>query len=202
MRLKALRLVTDVGLERPDVPSDAEITACMEAGNRDEAVRLLMKRHGDEVYGYCCESLDDPALADDVLQKVFVEVHRALHRFGGRSSLRTWIFAIARNRVIDVLRARKKAIARTGTLPHDPEDERPLATELLDEERLHEALRSCLGDLGEHVRTAVLLRYQQGFSYEEMAAVCNEKPGTLQARVARALPLLKACIEKKTGGSV
>ena len=47
--------------------------------------------------------------------------------------------------------------------------------------------------------TAVVLRYQHGFTFEEMAVICNEKPGTLQARVSRALPLLRACVER-TGG--
>jgi DNA-directed RNA polymerase specialized sigma24 family protein len=41
--------------------------------------------------------------------------------------------------------------------------------------------------LGEPARTAVLLHYQQGLTYEEMVVVCDEEPGTLQARVARAL---------------
>jgi RNA polymerase sigma-70 factor (ECF subfamily) len=49
---------------------------------------------------------------------------------------------------------------------------------------------------------AVLLRYQEGFSFEEMGRICRERPGTLQQRVARALPVLRACIEKRTGGRV
>jgi DNA-directed RNA polymerase specialized sigma24 family protein len=52
------------------------------------------------------------------------------------------------------------------------------------------------------MRTAVLLRYQQGFTFAEMARICGEKPGTLQARVARALPLLRAWIEAQTGSSL
>jgi DNA-directed RNA polymerase specialized sigma24 family protein len=48
----------------------------------------------------------------------------------------------------------------------------------------------------------VLLRFQQGLSFEEMSAICREKPGTLQARVARALPVLRDCIEMRTGGRV
>jgi RNA polymerase sigma-70 factor (ECF subfamily) len=49
---------------------------------------------------------------------------------------------------------------------------------------------------------AVVLRYQQGFSFEEMAEVLNEKAGTLQARVMRAMPILRKCIEVTTGGAV
>jgi RNA polymerase sigma-70 factor (ECF subfamily) len=60
----------------------------------------------------------------------------------------------------------------------------------------------CLQKLAPHVLTAVLLRFQQGFTFEEMAAICDEKPGTLQAQVAGALPVLRRCIEARTGGSV
>ena len=53
--------------------------------------------------------------------------------------------------------------------------------------------------LDEPSRTAVLLRYQQGFSYEEMAAICHEKAGTLQARVSRALRRLREMMESRLG---
>ena len=54
-----------------------------------------------------------------------------------------------------------------------------------------------LEKLEPHVRIAVVLRYQEGFSYEQMAQICHEKPATLQARVARAMPLLRRCLENK-----
>jgi len=44
---------------------------------------------------------------------------------------------------------------------------------------------------------AVLLRFQEGLPYEEMGRMCREKPATLQARVTRALPLLRRCLEGK-----
>jgi RNA polymerase sigma-70 factor (ECF subfamily) len=52
------------------------------------------------------------------------------------------------------------------------------------------------------VRTALLLRFQQGLTFEDMAEVCRARPGTLQAQVTRALPVLKDCIEARTGGSL
>jgi RNA polymerase sigma-70 factor (ECF subfamily) len=65
---------------------------------------------------------------------------------------------------------------------------------------LSEALLTCLEELREEVRTVLLLRFQQGFTFEELAVVCRERPGTLQAKVTRALPMLRACIENRTGG--
>jgi DNA-directed RNA polymerase specialized sigma24 family protein len=65
----------------------------------------------------------------------------------------------------------------------------------LAERDRNEALRRCLGELSPHVRTAVLLRFQEGFSYEEMARAVRERAPALQARVARALPVLRRCLE-------
>ena len=65
--------------------------------------------------------------------------------------------------------------------------------------RTIQTLVTCVGRLGEPMRTAVLLRYQQGFTFEEMATICDEKPGTLQARVMRALGVLRSCVEDRTG---
>ena len=47
-----------------------------------------------------------------------------------------------------------------------------------------------------------MLRYQSGFTFEELAELFSQKPGTLQARVMRALPVLRKCIEAKTGSKV
>jgi RNA polymerase sigma-70 factor (ECF subfamily) len=66
---------------------------------------------------------------------------------------------------------------------------------------MKEALRRCLDDVGEHVQSALLLRFQQGLTFDEMADVSGEKPGTLQARVSRAMPLLKECIQRRMRGS-
>jgi RNA polymerase sigma-70 factor, ECF subfamily len=182
---------------------DADVVRLIEAGDPAAAIRLLMQRHGDAVYRFVRNALRSDARADDVHQRIFIEAHRDLRRFAGRSSLRTWLFAIARYRVLDALKARAREEGRIGEGDGaDEPDPQPLPGEQLDDARLRDALARCLEKLGEHVRSAVLLRFQQGFSFEEMAEIMREKPGTLQARVARALPLLRACIESATGGAV
>jgi len=182
---------------------DADVARLAQAGDSNAAIRLLMQRHGDAVYRFVRNALRDDARADDVHQRIFIEAYRDLRRFSGRSSLRTWLFAIARYRVIDALKARAREEGRVGEGDGaEAPDPRASPGEQLDDARLREALARCLDKLGEHVRSAVLLRYQQGFSFEEMAEIMREKPGTLQARVARALPILRACIAATTGGAV
>jgi RNA polymerase sigma factor (sigma-70 family) len=193
---------TEAGEARTDDP-DADIVALLDRGERNAAVTALMKRHGTAVYRYCREELHDRTLADDVHQQIFIQAHRDLERFGRRATLRTWLFAIARNRVLDAAKARRRAqahIEEDDTA--DTPDPTPPPGERLDEARLQHALVACLRDLGEHVRGALILRFQQGFTFEELSAIFHEKPGTLQARVMRALPLLRICIEARTGGKI
>jgi len=182
---------------------DRDIVDLALDGDLNAALRALMRRHGAAVFRYCREALRDTALAEDVHQHVFIQAHRDLPRFGGRATIRTWLFAIARHRVLDAAKSRRRAESHL----HDDDatgvaDPRPSPGESIDDARLREALIACLDTLREQVRTALLLRFQQGFTFEDMAEVCREKPGTLQAKVTRALPVLRTCIESRTGGSL
>jgi RNA polymerase sigma-70 factor (ECF subfamily) len=182
---------------------DQDIIVLIQRGARAEALTRLMRRHGVAVYRYCREELHDRTLADDVQQQIFIQAHRDLGRFAARSTLRTWLFAIARHRVLDAAKSRRRAqahIEEDDTA--DTPDPSPPPGERLDEARLQQALIECLRKLGEHVRITLVLRYQSGFTFEELGALLGGKPGTLQARVMRALPVLRTCIETKTGGKV
>ena len=182
---------------------DSDVLGLVAIGDMTGALRRLMKRHGSPVYRYCREALRDATLADDVQQQVFIEAFRDLPKFHGRSSVKTWLYAIARHRVLDAAKSRHRAQAHIAG--HDAThiaDARPTPGESIDDVRLRAALWECLEQLREAIRTPLLLRYQQGFTFEDMAAICSEKPGTLQAKVTRALPVLKTCIEQRTEGVV
>lgn len=182
---------------------DSDVIGLVANGDMTGALRSLMQRHGTSVYRYCREALRDRALAEDVQQQVFMAAFRDLPRFSGRSTVRTWLFAIARHRVLDAAKSRRRARSQVdGDDATDIPDPRPSPGERLDDVRLREALVACLQKLPAHVLTALLLRFQQGFTFEEMADVCHEKPGTLQAQVSRAMPSLRACIETRTRGTL
>lgn len=182
---------------------DSDVLGLVANGDMTGALRRLMQRHGTSVYRYCREALRDRALAEDVQQQVFMSAFRDLPKFSGRSTVRTWLFAIARHRVLDAAKSRRRARSHVeGEDATDIPDPRPSPGERLDDVQMREALVFCLQKLAPHVLTALLLRFQQGFTFEEMADVCHEKPGTLQAQVARALPALRACIETRTGGTL
>lgn len=204
---------------------DADVRELLRAGAKETASRLLMSRHGAAVHRYCCGALRDGALAEAVLEEVFVEAHREVQRLADRldthrpdTRSRVWIFGIARRRVLRALASRGRLAGRApepgaarsvspgptraggddrAGAPHGPTE-----CGRIDDEQLRSALAACLEQVGEHLRTALLLRYQQGFSFDEMAEICGETPRTLRERVAAALPLLRRCIEQRTGGTV
>src|SRR5215467_10063773 len=162
-----VELSADGGAPRGDDP-DSDIVARIDAliervGRPDErdvradALTQLMRRHGTAVYRYCREELHDRTLADDVHQQIFIQAHRDLHRFAARSTLRTWLFAIARHRVLDAAKSRRRAqahIEEDDTA--DTPDPSPPPGERLDEARLQQALIACLRALGDHVRGAMI----------------------------------------------
>jgi RNA polymerase sigma-70 factor (ECF subfamily) len=148
--------------------------------------------------------LGEPALAEDVMQLVFLQAYRDFEQFRGTSSRRTWLFAIAGNRCKDKLRSRRSVPDAEGVLqgilqitnagldnsgigPH----------ERLDRARLLAALEECLQSLSPDIRATVQLRFRTDLTYEQMAIELNEKPEALQMRVARAMPRLRRCLEKK-----
>ena len=180
-----------------DVEDDVRML--LDSGDKKLALKLLMQHYGQDVYQICCRLLRDTSLADDVRQQVFIEAYCDLHRFEGRSRFRTWLFAIASHRALDALRSRSRRESREVELAevevHDP---RPSAIESLDDKQLRRLLDATLGELGEPARSAVLLRFRDGFTFEEMSAICGEDSAVLRNRVSRALRRLRAAIEART----
>lgn len=182
----------------PGVDRDSDVRDLVLRLELRAALCCLMQRHGKAIYRYCREQLRDPVLAEDVQQQVFIAAFRDLATFSGRGTPRSWLFGIAYHRVIDAARVRGRSPACSSvTEAAEVADPRLLADEACDDERLRAALVAELAELPERTRGAILLHYQQGMSFEEMARICGEKPGTLSARVSRAMPALRERIEAR-----
>lgn len=186
--------------ERRRVPDDEQALALLASGKKKEAVALLMDTHGETVFAYCVRMLRDRELAEDVTQQVFYEAHRDIARFRGESSIRTWLIGIAHHRCNDAIKSKNRRSARIDLDPEavfDHEDPSSAPIEKLDQARLGAALETCLQELSPDIRETVLLRFLADMTYEDMAQVLKRKADTLCVRVARALPILKRCLERK-----
>lgn len=175
---------------------DEDVVEALQSGDRRRALTLLMSRHGERIFRYAMGMTGDSHLAEEIRQQVFVDAYRDLPRFAGRSQVRTWLFGIARHRVLDATKARRRWTKRYKQEPpdepdvydRDPDDE-------LDRHRLAGIIEGCLRKLAPAALEAIMLRFQQELSYGEVAALIGDRAGTVQQRVARALPVLRKCVD-------
>jgi RNA polymerase sigma-70 factor, ECF subfamily len=174
--------------------------AALDRGKPEEALSILMREYGNGVFRYCRQMLGSDDLAEEVQQLTFVQAYEGLAKFARRSSLKTWLFGIARHRCLDFAKTNRRRLRRFGPLEEAPPDVAAPGASV--EDRLAagaraRVLESCLQTLGPRVRDAVVLRFQQGLSYPDIARLSGEKAPALQIRVARALPVLRRCMEEK-----
>jgi RNA polymerase sigma-70 factor (ECF subfamily) len=167
--------------------SAAEVTEAAlaaRAGDPAAAARFVQATQAD--VWRLCAYLGDPREADDLTQETYLRAFRALPRFAGRSSARTWLLAIARRTCADGIRERR----RRPPIDHRAEPEPPAAPDVSD----GVALRAVLADLDPDRRQAFVLTQLVGLSYPEAAAVCGCPVGTIRSRVARARDDLVAAL--------
>jgi RNA polymerase sigma-70 factor, ECF subfamily len=159
-------------------------------------VRAAYAAHGAELYRFALRQLGDGGAAQDVVQEVFLRAWRAAGSYDPRlSSLRTWLFAIARNVVID--EARRSAVRPwQGTLTDGsdvaPAVEQPADDRLVDAWVVEEALRR----IGAEHRTAIVQTHLRGRPHEEVAAELSIPVGTLRSRVFYGLKALRLAMEE------
>ena len=183
---------------RSDDP-EHRVRRALRRADAEGALEVLMEAYGTAVYRYCLHLLGDAELAEEVHQTTFIQAYDGLDRFLGKSSLRTWLFGIARHRCLDAVKIRRRRQRRFELAASVPERPSPVPgpEEQLSARSDLDALAECLATLGPRVRDSILLRYQQGLSYVEMGDLCGEQAPTLRARVVRALPTLRQCLEQK-----
>jgi RNA polymerase sigma-70 factor, ECF subfamily len=175
---------------------ERDIRAALGRDDVRRALALIMNRYGDEVYRLAYAMTHSYHLAEEVRQQVFVEVYRDLASFSGRTSLRAWVFGIARHRCLDIAKKHRRWTTRFKNEPpadEEPDDHQP--DREIDRSRIAKLLAACLAKLAPAARDAVVLRYHQDLSYDEASAIAGDNAGTLQQRVARALPALRRCID-------
>ncbi len=179
---------------------DRRIADAIAAGDARTAVALLINRDGERIYRYCQRMLGADAEAGDALQKVFLQAFEAIERRAKVDNPGAWLRGIARHRCLDGIDHRRRAplLVNPQELQRMSDAHVAGGDQPLDP-RLQQLLDECLDQLDPRSRTAVLLRYHDHLSYEEISGKTGDQPGALRVRVARAMQLLRACLEKKGG---
>jgi RNA polymerase sigma factor (sigma-70 family) len=162
------------------------------------AFRELYERAAPKLFAILLRILPNRSQAEEALQDVFLKIWQNAGSFDPETgSAMGWLASIARNRAIDIVRARNPAEpAKTDAT----DDLANIADLSGGEEQMMElaALRHCLETLEEPARNCILLAYYDGYSREELASRFGRPVGTIKTWLHRSLALLKSCLEAAT----
>jgi RNA polymerase sigma-70 factor (ECF subfamily) len=153
-------------------------------------VREAYSAHAAELYGFAVRSLTDPGLAEEAVQETFLRAWRAGERFDPQiGSLRTWLFAILRNVVIDLGRARsvRPSVAEGGVEP---------SVEPFDQALLSWQIEEAMRRIGDDHRRVLVETYYRGRPYAEVAEELGVPEGTVKSRVYYGLRALRVVLEE------
>jgi RNA polymerase sigma-70 factor (ECF subfamily) len=158
------------------------------------AFEVLARRYLARIAGYAAKYLGDTGAGDDVAQEVLLEAWRQRARYRGRGRLAVFLLTIARNRCRNAARTewRRSAVGRTlGAAPAaGPADGGDQLDRLLEAER-ERRVREVMLRMPDRHREALLLRFDQGLAYAEMARVLGVPEVTARSRVFHALRRLR-----------
>lgn len=166
----------------------------LKAGDRSEFARLV-ETYSGVIYRLAAKMLENTQDAEDVLQETFIKAFRHISGFDGRSSLSTWLYRIATNEALMLLRRRKNLVVSIDEPQEDPDlDQPPL--EIVDwccmpeeemmssEARLY--LDQAVDQLPDSLKVVFLLRDIEGLSTAETGEVLNLSETAVKTRLSRA----------------
>jgi RNA polymerase sigma-70 factor (ECF subfamily) len=148
------------------------------------AMRRLYARHRVAIYRWLLRLVGDAALAEDLLSDVFLDVWRKASSFEGRSSVSTWLLAIARHKALSARRRRTEVERNVGlgefaSALADPGDDPELVLQKKDREEL---LRRSLARLSPEHGEVIDLTYYHGKSIKEIAEIVGINEATVKSR--------------------
>jgi RNA polymerase sigma-70 factor, ECF subfamily len=184
------------------VPADLELVARCRAGDA-AAFEELYRRHAARLYNLAHRMLGNAADAEDLLQETFLLAHRKLDGFKGESALSTWLYRLATNLCLDLLRSRAGK-ARQLT---DPLDERHGAEPAGAHDRRGELivdrlnLERAILELPDGCRAAFVLHDVEGFDHREVGRILGISDGTSKSQVHKARSRLRLLLKRRAGES-
>jgi RNA polymerase sigma-70 factor, ECF subfamily len=174
--------------------TDAGLVVALSRYNQ-EALAEAYRRHAGAVYGLARRLLIDDALAEEIVQEVFLRLWNRPERFDpGRGALRSYLLAQCHGRAVDLLRSEQARRRR------EDRDARRAAAGGYDVElqvwdlAVAERMRDALATLPDVERTAIELAYYGGHSYREVAELLDEPEGTIKSRIRSGLRRLRPAL--------
>jgi RNA polymerase sigma-70 factor (ECF subfamily) len=160
----------------------------------ERAFSLIVRAYEQPVFNYILRLVGDRSLAEDLTQEVFLRVFQGLPGFSLRSRFTTWLFQVAKNRVLDELRAlerRPRALVCLEEVPPLEVVDAPVErSEMID------AVWRAVEGLNPDLKMALLLRDVVGLSYAEIAEALEITLATVKWRIYKAREEVQAALQR------
>jgi RNA polymerase sigma-70 factor (ECF subfamily) len=185
--------------------TDEDLIRQLKAGESENAITQLDLRYGKRIYRFVQGMIRDPHLAHDVTQEVFEKVllKHDLYRQG--TNFRAWLFEVARNQALTMLRSRNRLPKPISALNNNDEgdflDTVPAKPEreALVEEEFMTAFQKAVDDLPEHYSVVFDLCVRKGRPYQEAGKELGLPTGTVAIRIMRARKKLFTALQHHLG---
>jgi RNA polymerase sigma-70 factor (ECF subfamily) len=155
-----------------------------------------------DLFQFIFYMVKDKHLTEDLLQEVYIKVVKSYKNFKGESSLKTWLFSIARHVTIDHFRAQERKRKRIfeffdwSDKGQNIKDERPLPDEVAVQSEYIKQIYNYLDKCTPDQKSVLILRYIQSFSIKETADILNFSISKVKTTQHRGLKTLKKFIEE------
>jgi RNA polymerase sigma-70 factor, ECF subfamily len=177
-----------------DMTDEAAIAAA-QAGNQD-AFRVLVERHSKSVFRLAYRMTGNEQDAEDVVQESFLRAYRQLHRYESRASFATWVYRIAANYSLDLIRARRTV--ESETVLDNLRESSPGPDRLVISSRMQETVDRALETLSQQERTAFILRHFEGLSIDEIGGALGIGNNAAKHSIFRAVQKLRKALSPWT----
>lgn len=182
-------------------PTDEDLMLGYRDGDA-AAFEALYRRHRGPLYRFLAHQCGDGGGADEVFQETWMSVVRARSRYRVEASFRTWLYGIARNRMIDHFRRRRVRPVHADIDPADEAaplpDPAPTPEERVATDQTGRRLIEALAALPAEQREAFLMREEAGLSLAEMAAATGLGAETMKSRLRYAVAKLRKALGEAT----
>ncbi len=158
----------------------------------DTTFRTLVLKHKDKVRNLIFLTLSDAEFVDDISQDVFISVYHNLKEFRFESKFTTWLYRITVNKCRDYLRKKR---VRSIFVPIKDSDTEYGTGPFSENVDIPNLVRSAIEKLPEKLRTPLVMRDIDEFSYKEIADQMGTEVGTIKSRIFRARESLKLILE-------
>jgi RNA polymerase sigma-70 factor (ECF subfamily) len=170
---------------------DKDILIRARAGDL-EAFESILSFYEKAIYNYCLKILKNPHNAADVAQETFIKVYTHRKNIDPEKNIKTWIFTIATNTAYDFLRAKK----RKNEISLDEGSETISSFKAYyPQEGLKDDVNKALEQINPEYKKVLLLFYQQGFQYQEIADILEMPMNTVKTHISRGKEQLKEILK-------